>query len=163
MWTSMKISSRLHLPVHVSYFASCVTENDCSLLVFISQKVTVRLQHTSNHAHIRIFSDYPSTFLPQVLLSMRIPPLLNPAVVLARVLPLPLIQVPVQEQDPLPTPAPLMLLPLVGMHTQERGWCYCPSERRAGRRRRGGRGACDCGYGVNVSLTFTNTVTTSSQ
>ena len=150
----MKISSRPRLQVCISYFASCVTKNDCSLLVFISQKDTVRLQTIPvySHAHICISSDYPSSFLPQVLLPVRIPPLLNPAVVLARVLPLPLIQVPVQEQDPPPTAAPLMLLPPVGMHTLGRGRRYCPSKRRAGRRRRGGRGARDCGYGVNCNI-----------
>ena len=58
------------------------------------------------------FSDYPSSFLPQVLLPnpvvvpVRVPPLLNPVRV-----------VPIQEKDPPPTPAPRMLLPLVGMHT----------------------------------------------
>ena len=30
--------------VRISYFASCVTENDCSLFLFISQNVTLRLQ-----------------------------------------------------------------------------------------------------------------------
>ena len=97
---------------------------------------------------------------------MRVPPLLNPAVVLARVLFLQLIQVPVQEQDPPPTPAPLMLLPLVGMHPQGEGGATAPARGGQAEGGEAGRGARDCRYGANVSLiieTFTNTVTTCSQ
>ena len=60
--------------VCISYFASCVTENDCSLLVFMSQKVSqtanvpvvTNTTHSINLTFDYIFSDYPSSFLPQL-------------------------------------------------------------------------------------------------
>ena len=44
--------------VHISYFASCMTENDCSLLVFISQKVsqTANVPVATNTTHSSKFN-----------------------------------------------------------------------------------------------------------
>ena len=51
IWRSTKIFSQPRLLVCILYVASGVAESDCCLSVFISQKVTFRLQRTSSHKH----------------------------------------------------------------------------------------------------------------
>ena len=110
------------------------TIDSCRLDFFVDMEVREEPVNESTGTHLilcfmcdRKWLFNPSSFLPQVLLPVRVPPFLNPAVVLARVLFLQLIQVPVQEQDPPPTPALLMLLPLVGMHSQGEGGTTAPA------------------------------------
>ena len=124
MWTSTKIFSRPRLLVRISYFASCVTEKKLfPICIYITEGYcqTPNIPVVTSTAHIHIFSDYLSSFLPQVLLPVRVSPILNPVVVLARV-------------PPLAPHTSFAHAAATCRHafTGRRG-CNCPSERRVGR------------------------------